>query len=205
VLLSQAKGLSAASRLRGDSAGMDLAQRQAQWVVGRNPFVRSTMYGEGYDWEQQYSVSSGDLVGSLPVGMQSSGETDLPYWPTQNTYVYKEVWVHSTGRWLWLMEDLLSSHAAGTAGSPPAFELAARKSANGEITLRLTSTRPGVHRYTLRADNVKGALGEKRLGAQNGTRGSAEWKVRAVVADAAWTVVVIEDGDVTRRREVTGR
>ena len=107
VLLSQAKALSAAARLRGDSAALDLAQRQAQWLVGRNPFVQSTMYGEGYDWAQQYSVSSGDFVGSLVVGMQSRGDSDLPYWPAQNMYVYKEVWVHSTSRWLWLMEDLI--------------------------------------------------------------------------------------------------
>jgi hypothetical protein len=29
----------------------------------------TAMYGEGYDWAQQYSVSSGDFVGSLPVGI----------------------------------------------------------------------------------------------------------------------------------------
>jgi hypothetical protein len=62
-LLSQAKALAVAARLRGDSAGLDLAQRQAQWIVGRNPFVQSTMYGEGYDWSQQYSVSA---VGARP-------------------------------------------------------------------------------------------------------------------------------------------
>jgi hypothetical protein len=108
ILLSQAKALATAARLLGDSAGTDLAQRQAQWIVGRNPFVQSTMYGEGYDWAQQYSVSSGDFVGSLPVGMQSRGVTDLPYWPSQNTYVYKEVWVHPSSRWLWLMADLMT-------------------------------------------------------------------------------------------------
>jgi hypothetical protein len=107
ILLSQAKALATAARVRGDRAALDLAHRQAQWLVGRNPFVQSMMYGEGYDWAQQYSVSSGDFVGSLPVGMQSRGVTDLPYWPSQNTYVYKEVWVHSTSRWLWLMADLL--------------------------------------------------------------------------------------------------
>jgi hypothetical protein len=107
VLLSQAKALAASARVRHDSAGLDLAQRQAQWIVGRNPFAQSTMYGEGYDWAQQYSVSSGDFVGSLPVGMQSRGDTDLPYWPSQNMYVYKEVWVHPASRWLWLMVDLL--------------------------------------------------------------------------------------------------
>jgi hypothetical protein len=107
ILLSQAKALSAAARLLEDSSALDLAQRQAQWIVGRNPFTQSTMYGEGYDWSQQYSVSSGDFVGTLPVGMQSRGTTDLPYWPAQNMYVYKEVWVHPSGRWLWLMADLL--------------------------------------------------------------------------------------------------
>jgi hypothetical protein len=84
--------------LRGDSAALDLAQRQAQWIVGRNPFAQSTMYGEGYDWAQQYSVSSGDFVGSLPVGMQSSGTTDLPYLAGEDMYVYKEVWVTTRAR-----------------------------------------------------------------------------------------------------------
>jgi hypothetical protein len=107
VLLSQAKALSAGARALGDTAALGLAHRQAQWLVGRNPFAQSTMYGEGYGWSQHYSVSSGDFVGSLPVGMQSRGETDLPYWPAQNMYVYKEVWVHSSSRWLWLMADLL--------------------------------------------------------------------------------------------------
>lgn len=107
VLLSQAKAASAIAHVLQDSAALDLAHRQAQWIVGRNPFTQSTMYGEGYDWSQQYAVSSGDFVGALPVGIQSRGDSDVPYWPTQNMYVYKEVWVHSVGRWLWLMADLL--------------------------------------------------------------------------------------------------
>ncbi|HEU5208898.1 MAG TPA: glycoside hydrolase family 9 protein [Longimicrobiales bacterium] len=107
VLLSQATAAAAIAHVLQDSAALDLAHRQAQWIVGRNPFTQSTMYGEGYDWSQQYAVSSGDFVGALPVGMQSRGDSDLPYWPTQNMYVYKEVWVHSVGRWIWLMADLL--------------------------------------------------------------------------------------------------
>jgi hypothetical protein len=106
VLLSQAKALSTAAHLRRDFAAADLAQKQLQWVVGRNPFSQSTMYGEGYDFTQQYSVSSGDIAGSLPVGMETRGNGDAPYWPPQNCYVYKEVWVHSTSRWLWLLQDL---------------------------------------------------------------------------------------------------
>lgn len=107
VLLSQAKAAATAARVLQDSAALDLAHRQAQWIVGRNPFAASTMYGAGYDWSQQYAVSSSDFVGALPVGIQSRGVSDVPYWPAQNTYVFKEVWVHSVGRWLWLMADLL--------------------------------------------------------------------------------------------------
>jgi hypothetical protein len=109
ILLSQAKALSAAAVMRRDSTAFDLVQQQLQWVIGKNPFAQSTMYGVGYDWAQQYSVSSGDFVGSLPVGMQSRGVSDVPYWPTQNMFVYKEVWVHPVARWLWVVADLMQA------------------------------------------------------------------------------------------------
>src|SRR3984893_17798368 len=69
VLLSDAKALSAAGQLRGDLEAEDLAQKQAQWFVGRNPFAASVMYGEGYDWTPLYSVRSGQMVGAPPVGI----------------------------------------------------------------------------------------------------------------------------------------
>jgi hypothetical protein len=46
------------------------------------------------------------MVGSLPVGIQTRGDNDVPYWPVQNTWTYKEVWVHPVARWIWLMADL---------------------------------------------------------------------------------------------------
>ena len=205
VLLSQAKALSAASRLRGDSAGMDLAQRQAQWVVGRNPFAQSTMYGEGYDWAQQYSVSSGDFVGSLPVGMQSRGTTDLPYWPSQNMYVYKEVWVHPSSRWLWLMADLLADMPATDTATGPDFAVAAATGRDGEVTIRLTATGSGTHVYSLRADNLWVGGATRRVALRPGRPTTVEWKARRLRADAPWTAVVVEDGNAARRREAIAR
>jgi hypothetical protein len=106
VLLSQAKALSAAGRLRGDLDAEDLAQKQAQWLVGRNPFSASLMYGEGYDWTPLYSVRSGQMVGALPVGIETRGMEDAPYWPTQICWTYKEVWTAPVGQWIWLMQDI---------------------------------------------------------------------------------------------------
>jgi hypothetical protein len=106
VLLSEAKALSTAGQLRGDIDAENLAQQQAQWIVGRNPFSSSIMYGEGYDWTPLYSVRSGQMVGAIPVGIETKGIDDAPYWPNQSSWTYKEVWTQPVGEWIWLMQDL---------------------------------------------------------------------------------------------------
>jgi len=202
VLLSQAKALSAAARLRGDSAGLDLAWRQAEWVVGRNPFAQSTMYGEGYDWAQQYSVSTGDIAGSLPVGMQSRGDTDLPYWPSQNTYVYKEVWVHPSARWLWLMADLVAP-AERTARSAiaPQFTVTTRTTPGGEVRVRLVARGAGSHTFSVRSDNLRITAPSRRVTLRSGRDEVLEWTGQVTTATAPWVAVVVVDGDVRHARE----
>jgi hypothetical protein len=106
VLLSETKALSASGQLRGDLEAEDLAQQQAEWLLGRNPFSASVMYGEGYDWTPLYSVRSGQMVGALPVGIETKEYNDAPYWPTQICWTYKEVWTQPVGEWIWLMQDL---------------------------------------------------------------------------------------------------
>ncbi|MGC1619749.1 MAG: glycoside hydrolase family 9 protein [Candidatus Acidiferrum sp.] len=106
VLLSETKALSIAGQLRGDLEAEDLAQQQAEWLLGRNPFSASIMYGEGYDWTPLYSVRSGQMVGAIPVGIETKEYNDAPYWPTQICWTYKEVWTQPVGEWIWLMQDL---------------------------------------------------------------------------------------------------
>jgi hypothetical protein len=103
TVLSQTKGLAAAGRYLKDQAILDLCQRQLQWNLGLNPFSQSLMYGEGYDFAPQYSAMSGDMVGSLPVGIETHFDKDTPYWPPDNCYNYKEVWVHPSSRWLYVL------------------------------------------------------------------------------------------------------
>ena len=95
-----------AAHLRGDLPAAQLAQEQMEWVVGRNPFGQSMMWGEGHDYTPLDTPSSGDMVGALPVGIQTRGDVDVPYWPAQTTWTYKEVWVHPVASWLALMPDL---------------------------------------------------------------------------------------------------
>jgi hypothetical protein len=106
TILPQAQALANAAHLRGDLASAQLAGRQLEWIIGRNPFAQSTMYGEGYDFTPLYTPSSGDMVGGLPVGIQTKGEDDAPYWPVQSMWTYKEIWGHPVTNWIWLLKDI---------------------------------------------------------------------------------------------------
>jgi hypothetical protein len=122
TILPQAQALMNAAHLRGDLESAALAQHQAEWISGRNPFSQSTMYGEGCDFSPLYAPFPGNIVGALPVGIQTRGDHDVPYWPVQSTWTYKEVWVHPVARWIWLMRDLADpALVEGQADSPVEF------------------------------------------------------------------------------------
>lgn len=108
ILLSMGKSAAVIGRLTNNQALLDMGYQQLQWMVGKNPFGQSMVYGEGHNYPQQYSVSSGEITGEMPVGMQTFGEEDEPYWPQFNNATYKEVWVGVAGKWLSLTAELLS-------------------------------------------------------------------------------------------------
>jgi hypothetical protein len=130
--------------------------------------------------------------------MQSRGDSDLPYWPTQNTYVYKEVWVHSTSRWLWLMSDL----APVSRATRPDFQLTATTAKNGVVTIRLTAR--GQHAFAFRADNLDIDESRNSMTLRANKPTTITWTARAISPDAAWTLVAFADGDVAQRRDVVG-
>jgi hypothetical protein len=109
VQLSQGVAAARAARLLGETALLDLARAQLEWALGRNPFGQSLMYGVGHDYAPQYTAMSGDIAGSLPVGIQTRLDDDEPYWPTANCYNYAEVWVHPSSRWLGIMAELIAT------------------------------------------------------------------------------------------------
>jgi len=162
VLLSETKALSAAGQLRGDLEAEDLAQQQAEWLLGRNPFSSSIMYGEGYDWTPLYSVRSGQMVGAIPVGIETKEYNDAPYWPTQICWTYKEVWTQPVGEWIWLMQDLDGAPVVegdADASSREPIEFRDRRtgrvtqvtvdSTNGKFLSQLPQGEYGVHRGTV--------------------------------------------------------
>jgi hypothetical protein len=85
-----------------DNTLQQLAARQLEWIVGKNPFGQSLMIGEGYQYAAQYVCLPGEMSGGICVGIQSYQDEDSPYWPQCNNAVYREVWVHPSVRYLLL-------------------------------------------------------------------------------------------------------
>ena len=108
TLLSKTKGLSEVAKVLKDKKLMQVAIDQLEWVLGKNPFASSTMYGLGYNYHPLYVAYSRQMVGALPVGIMTKGDLDLPYWPTYDNAVFKEVWGHTSGKYLWVLSDILS-------------------------------------------------------------------------------------------------
>ena len=46
------------------------------------------------------------MAGGLPVGIQTRGAKDIPYWPVQSTWTYKEIWGHPVTNWIWLLSAI---------------------------------------------------------------------------------------------------
>jgi len=97
VHLGKTAALMAAAQVRHRRDLAELAARQLQWVVGANPFSRSLIYGVGYDFWQNFTVSLPNLVGGLSLGFNSY-EGDAPAWGNNAVFPYKEMWVFSSCR-----------------------------------------------------------------------------------------------------------
>ena len=270
VLLSQTKALSTAAELRRDLDAEDLAQKQAEWLVGRNPFSSSLMYGEGYDWTPLYSVRSGQMVGALPVGIETKGYDDTPYWPTQICWTYKEVWTAPVGQWIWLMDDIsvpatvrgvtdpanhqsiefreqktgqlttvvpASLDGAFTIRLPEGryevrhgsahtsltvlpggvysldltpdrvldFKVSSLDAGQNQITVQVSVTGGGDHNFSIRSDNLAiSDAGPQSVHLTSGTTKEIVWHAHIVSPETPWVALVVPDGDLGKRAEITG-
>ena len=107
TLLSKTKAVSSIAKYFDDEKLRQIAIYQLEWVHGRNPFASSTMYKVGYNYHPLYVAYSLQMPGSLPVGIRTYKDSDKPYWPTFDNAVFKEIWGHTTGKYLSVIADLL--------------------------------------------------------------------------------------------------
>jgi hypothetical protein len=100
VHLATGKAAALCGKFLNDKELLQIGQEQLYWIVGKNPFGQSLIYGEGHNYAQQFAVCPGELVGEVPVGIQTRFNGDEPCWPYTNNSTYKEVWGSSAGKWI---------------------------------------------------------------------------------------------------------
>lgn len=105
IHLSTGKSAAICGNFLNDQELLNIGLEQLYWTVGKNPFNQSLIYGEGHNYPQLNSFSSGEITGEMPVGIRTLGNDDIPYWPQTNNACYKEVWVTSAGKWLSLIAE----------------------------------------------------------------------------------------------------
>jgi len=106
VLMGKAKAAFILADILKDKELKKIATRQLEYIVGFNPFAMSTIYGDGYDYPPLYGGYAGDVVGAVPVGIETFENDDAPYMPMQINATYKEIWTHTTASVLELLSKL---------------------------------------------------------------------------------------------------
>ena len=106
VLMGKAKAAFILSGLFHDPELKNIGTRQLEYIIGYNPFAMSTIYGDGYDYPPLYGAYAGDVVGAVPVGIETFENDDEPYMPMQVNATYKEIWTNTTASTLWLLARL---------------------------------------------------------------------------------------------------
>jgi hypothetical protein len=206
TILPQSQSLYNAARLRNDPELADLAIHQLEWVVGRNPFSQSTMYGEGYDFPPLYTPSSGDIVGALPVGIQTRADSDVPYWPVQSTWTYKEVWTHPVGQWIGIMSNV--EELATGPGNPDmkdyTYEVSKASSGKNGVVISIRIQGTGNHQFSVRTSNLTVKSPVKQINLKPGKAVILKWYGKIDNADESWVGVIVPDNDLTNRKELTG-
>ena len=209
VQLSSTWALAEASRLRGDARGMRLVGRQFEWVFGGNPFGQSLMYGEGYDFAPQFAYCLKNVVGSLPVGIDSMSG-DQPYWSGSNYATFKEIWVEPVSRFL----GAISIYAMPSppaprrraANEPVKLDVAVGPVDRDDRTLELevTATGAGKHEITVRTFNCTADAPRRRIELFPDKPVVVRWTLPIEDPQKPWVLVITADGDKAQSREVVG-
>ncbi|MGH2647303.1 MAG: glycoside hydrolase family 9 protein [Ginsengibacter sp.] len=107
VLMEKAKVAFVLADVLHDSTLRNIGTRQLEYIVGYNPFAMSTIYGDGHNYPPLYGAYAGDVVGAVPVGIETFGNDDAPYMPMAVNATYKEIWTNSTGNVIWLLSKIM--------------------------------------------------------------------------------------------------
>ncbi|MEO5714880.1 MAG: glycoside hydrolase family 9 protein [Luteolibacter sp.] len=201
IQLSNTWALAEAAKLRNDSDGMKLVGKQLEWVLGANPFGQSLMYGEGYDFAPQFAYCLKDIVGSLPVGMDSRAG-DQPYWPATVSATYKEIWMEPVSRFLGAVSAYTSTPQESAKDLD--MQVKSTQSAEGVVSTTLTITGSGKHEIQLKSFNAKTDFVSKQIDLSKDQPDKIQFKLDVGDMSKPYVAVISIDKNPNFRKEIVG-
>ena len=195
VHLSNAWAQAVAAALVNDGEGMALAQKQLEWVMGRNPFCQSLMYGVGYDYSPLYVYCTRNIVGALGVGIDSF-KNDEPFWSATASTTTKEIWVSPVSRFLGTLATFL-----GEAGNTSAVEVAMKVDGN-RVDVALNGE--GRHTVEVRLYNAESDFEAAELDLVSGQESSVSFNLAVTDRNRPYVIALIVDGDLENAVMMTG-
>lgn len=207
IHMSSAWALAEASRLRNDTAGMQLVGKQFQWIFGANPFGQSLMYGVGYDFAPQFAYCLKDVVGSLPVGMDCMSG-DMPHWSSTNTATSKEIWVEPVNRFLGAVSVYSSYNKHKTSENKQKRNLTIKtetlQSDDGNISVKITLEGSGRHYIEIKVFNAEAAFNKKEINLTGNGPEKIELDLKVTDKFKPYVAVLSVDNDPELQKEITG-
>ncbi len=85
------------------------------------------------------------------------------------------------------------------------FKVGYQNAKNNEITVQVSMTGGGDHHFSIRSDNLAISDPEPQsVHLASGTTKEIIWHARVVSLETPWVAVVVPDGDLSKRAEITG-
>jgi hypothetical protein len=84
------------------------------------------------------------------------------------------------------------------------FQVFRESAGSADVTIKLAARGSGRHRFFLRSDNLTPNSDAKELVLQPGSAGTLEWRGKITETEVPWVAVIVPDGDLAARKEVTG-
>jgi hypothetical protein len=204
VQLSAAWALAEASKLRNDAEGMKLVGKQLEWNMGANPFAQSLMYGSGYDFAPQFAYCLKDIVGSLPVGMDSRKE-DAPFWPATVSATFKEIWMEPVNRFMGAVSVYASRDqtAISTAGNLKMSVLSTQEK-SGVVSVTITIVGTGKHQIGVNTFNGIADSGLRQVVLSAGKPQKILIQLTVTDKNKPYVATISVDKNPTLRKEIVG-
>jgi hypothetical protein len=207
IQMSGTWALAEASRLRGDSAGMQLVGKQLQWVMGANPFGQSLMYGVGYDFAPQFTYCLKNIVGSLPVGMDCMSN-DMPHWCATNTATSKEIWVEPVNRFLGAVSVYGNYNQSSAQGAENTKKVLIKTETSqpekGIVTINITFSGTGKHDIDIKSFNSSVKIDNRQIDLSVNSPAIIKVMLQVTDKEKPYVAVITLDQDPGSRKEIVG-